>query len=101
MAIQFATNAIEQADAQVAKTFFAIQWNYILLFAPPLIALTLAASIIAIRDRALPQWLGWVGVVVALFLLMPWVGVFIFLGWTLLTSVVLLLKTTTWEKNVR
>ena len=95
LALDLATTSVSNygADTQVAKTLFALQWNYIWLFAPPLIALTAGASAVIIRFRALPRWIGWLGVVVAVSLLMPWIGVIIFLGWVVVVSAVLLLRT--------
>ncbi|MDA1226826.1 MAG: hypothetical protein O3A33_02535 [Chloroflexi bacterium] len=99
--IQLATHSVSLADAQVAKTLFFLQWNYVWLFTPPMIAMTLATSVLAIRFRALPLWVGWVGVAVSVTLLMPWIGVFLFLAWTLVVSVVLMLKSTKLQKYVR
>ncbi|MBI2856639.1 MAG: hypothetical protein HYX93_07320 [Chloroflexi bacterium] len=91
LALDFGLTAISDyaADVQIAKTLIALQWNYVWLFAPPLIAFTVAASAVIIRFRALPIWLGWLGVPVALSLLAPWMGVPLFYGWVLLLSLVL------------
>ena len=102
LAINMATTSVSaETDTPVAKVLLTLQWDYIWLFAPPLIAFTLASSVIAIRFRALPRWVGWVGVLVALALLMPWVGAVFAMAWVLVASIVLLLKTTPLERFVR
>ena len=79
-------------DTEVAKALFALTWNSIWLIAPPLIALTAAASVVIIRFGALPKWVGWVGIVVAVSLFMPWIGIVGFMLWVLIVSVVLLIR---------
>ena len=102
LVINLATTSISAGtDTQVAKMLFVLQWNYAWVFAPPLIDYTLAASVIAIRFRALPRWVGWVGVLVAITLLMPWIGIIVMMAWVLITSIVLLMKTTALERFVR
>ena len=87
------TSASAHLDTQVAKAFYVYQWNYIWVLAPPMIALTLGASLVIVRYGALPKWTGWIGFLVSVTLLMPWIGVIVTLGWILLISVVLLVKT--------
>ena len=77
------------AEPVVAKAVFALLWNYIWVFAPPLIALTAGASAVIIRTAALPKWTGWAGLLTAVTMLMPWIGLLVFLVWVLLLSVVL------------
>ena len=62
------------SDPQIAKTLFIMQWNYTLLFGPPVIAVAGAAAVLSIRLGALPQWVGWFAPVVALTGLLPWIG---------------------------
>ena len=76
-------------EPAVAKTIFALLWNYIWVLAPPLFALSAGASAVIIRTAALPKWTGWVGLFAAVTMLMPWIGLFVFLIWVLLLSVVL------------
>ena len=73
----------------VAKTIFALMWNFIWVLAPPLFALTAGASAVIIRTAALPKWTGWVGLFTAVTMAMPWIGMFVFLAWITLLSVVL------------
>lgn len=79
-------------DPDVAKVLATLQWNYALLFGPPLIAFTAAASAIIIRFRALPRWVGWIGVLVALSSLMPGVEFLTVQAWLLIASVVLVVR---------
>ena len=79
-------------DPDVAKVLATLQWNYALLFGPPLIAFTAAALAIIIRFRALPRWVGWIGVLVALSSLMPWIGFLTVQAWLLIASVVLVVR---------
>ena len=80
-------------DPQAAKALFALTWNYIWVIGPPLIAFTAAASIVIIRFAALPRWIGWIGILVALSLFMPWMGIFFFFIWIFVVSVALLIRT--------
>ncbi len=82
-----ATTAISGGvDPVVAQTLLVLFWNFTLVLAPPMIAFTLAASIVIVRYSALPKWLGWLGFLVSLTLLMPWLGMFVMFLWVLLTS---------------
>ena len=78
---------------QAAKALFALTWNYIWVIGPPLIAFTAAASIVIIRFAALPRWIGWIGILVALSSFMPWMGILFFFPWILVVSVALLIRT--------
>ena len=94
MALGFATTAVSNygSDTQVAKTLVVLGWNSIVVIAPPLIALTAAASIIIVRYKALPRWIGWIGILPTVSLLMPWIGAPVFLAWILVVSGALLAK---------
>lgn len=85
------------SDPSVAKTLVALQWNYIIVLAPPLAALVGGTTVIAFRFGALPQWLGWVGVPFTLLLLLPmvaWAGVFLSPLWVLVVSITLFIRPT-------
>ena len=92
--LDIATTSVSKygPDTEAAKALFALTWNSIWLIASPLIALTAAASVVIIRFRALPGWVGWIGIVVALSLFMPWIGMVGFMAWVLIVSVVLLTR---------
>ena len=79
-------------DTQVAKTLIALQWRYIWVFAPPMIAFTLGASLVIVRYAALPRWIGWIGLPVAVTLLVPWIGFLFAMAWVLVVSIVLLIQ---------
>ena len=89
-ALSFAMD--DSTDPQVAKVLAALQWNYSWLFAPPIIAFTAASSAVIIRFRALPRWVGWIGVLVALSALLPWIGFITVQVWLLIASVVLVVR---------
>ena len=90
--IEFATASASTSDPVVAKTLYTIQWGGSLVLGPPLIAMAAATSAVILRYRALPRWLGWTGIVVAVFGLMPWIGIFVFGAWTLALSIVALVR---------
>jgi len=79
-------------DTQVAKTLIALQWRYVWVFAPPMIAFTLGASLVIVRYAALPRWVGWIGFPVAVTLLVPWIGFLFAMAWILVVSIVLLIQ---------
>ena len=56
--------------------------------------LVVATSLVALRTRVLPAWLGWLGIVVALLLVPAFMffPVFALLAWVLVVSVVLLIR---------
>ena len=82
-----ATTAISGGvDPVVAQTLVVLFWNFTMVLGPPMIAFTLAASIVIVRYSALPKWLGWVGFVVSVTLLAPWLGMFAMFLWVLLVS---------------
>lgn len=70
--------------AQAANDF---TWNISLLYSPGLLAVGLAAASAGLRRRGLPRWLGGFGVVVCLGAVMPWIGLFVGLGWMLALSI--------------
>ena len=86
------TNVSATVDTQVAKVFVVYFWNFVWVFAPPMIALTLGASLAIVRYAALPRWTGWIGFLVAATLLMPWIGMLVVMAWLLLVSVVMLVQ---------
>ncbi len=90
LSMTFATTSVSpDHDAVVAKVFTTWSWNSIWIFAPPMIALVLGASLVAVRYPGLPRWTGWLGFPVALTLLAPWVGMVVALAWVLLVSLAL------------
>ena len=94
ISLNLATTAVWDygSDTQVAKTLIALQWRYVWVFAPPMIAFTLGASLVIVRFGALPRWVGWIGFPVSVTLLVPWIGEIAALGWILLVSIVLLIQ---------
>jgi hypothetical protein len=82
------------SDAQVAKTLAVLQYNYIIVLAPPLAALVGGTTVIAFRFGALPQWLGWVGVPLTVLLLVPMVALGVYLSplWVLVVSITLFIS---------
>jgi hypothetical protein len=80
------TSVSDGTDPVVAKVLVTLTWNFSLVFGPPMIALVLGASFAILRYSALPQWLGWLGFLVSLTLLMPWIGMLVTLPWILLVS---------------
>ena len=90
VALNLATTAISPGvDPVVSTVLRVLDWNYIWVFAPPMIAFILGSSLAIVRYSALPRWLGWVGILVSLTLLMPWIGVAVALIWILLVSLTL------------
>jgi hypothetical protein len=83
------------ADAQVAKTLHAFSWNEVNVLAPGLAVLVAATSLVTLRHRGLPTWIGWAGLPLVLILIFPfttWIGFLLFLPWTLAVSTALLLR---------
>ena len=90
VSMQMATRSVSiGVDAVVAKVFATWFWNSVWVFAPPMIAFTLGASLVIVRYGALPRWIGWLGFLVVVSLLMPWIGMVVTLAWILLVSLVL------------
>ena len=78
-------------ETVIARVFLTHGWNYFYVVSPPLMALVAASSIVALRFRALPRWLGILGLVM---LVLPFVvgaglGAMLGLLWILLASIVL------------
>ena len=94
LSLELATSAVFNygPDTQVAKTLIALEWRYIYVLAPPMIAFTLGASLGIVRYAALPRWVGWIGFPVAVTLLVPWIGVAFAVAWILVVSIVLLIQ---------
>ena len=87
------------ADAPVAKALVVLTWDHLAVAAAPVAALVGGASAVGLRFDALPRWLGWFGVPVAVVLLSPafvagevgyLTGLLGFFAWTVAASVVLL-----------
>ena len=62
------------------------------LFGPPVIAVAGAAAVLSIGLGALPKWVGWFALVVALTGLMPWIGFIALALWSAIVSVTLLVQ---------
>ncbi|MFQ6030174.1 MAG: hypothetical protein ACE5Q6_22095, partial [Dehalococcoidia bacterium] len=94
ISLDLATTAVWDygPDTQVAKALIALEWRYVWVLAPPMIAFTLGASLVIVRYAALPRWIGWIGFPVAVTLLVPWIGVFVAVVWVLVVSIVLLIQ---------
>ena len=93
-AIHFAlADYSEDIEPAAAQALNALDSDFFLPFALGIVAFVLGISIIAIRDRFLPQWLGWIGVVLFVISFTP-VG-FIGFGlagiWIIVVSVMLYL----------
>ena len=73
--------------------------SYLLIVASTMVASVLVAptSVLAIRTAVLPRWLGWVGIVVALALLvaMLFFPILLLWAWVLVVAVVLTVRTST------
>ena len=90
LALSLATVSISNdVEPVVAKVLVVLSWRSIWVLAPPLIAFTLFSSLAIVRYSALPRWLGWVGFVVSLTLLVPWIGILLAFPWMLLVSLTL------------
>jgi hypothetical protein len=83
--------AAENGDAETAKMVVDFLWELSVTWTAPLLVMGVAAAVVILGQRALPQWLGWFAVVVALGALMPWIGLFVFGLWVLVVSIVQLL----------
>lgn len=93
VSVQLATTSVSpDVDQVVGKVFVVYTWNWIAIVAPPMMALTLGASLAIIRHGVAPRWIGWLGVLVSITLLAPWIGILVALGWLLVLSVVLVLS---------
>ena len=94
ISLDLATTAVSDygPDTQVAKTLIALQWRYLWVLAPPMIAFTLGASLVIVRYAALPRWIGWIGFPVAVTLFIPWIGFPVAVAWVLVVSIALLIQ---------
>ena len=94
ISLDLATSAVSDygPDTQVAKTLIALQWRYIWVLAPPMIAFTLGASLVIVRYGPLPRWIGWIGFPVAVTLFIPWIGSPVAAAWILVVSIVMLIE---------
>ena len=94
ISLDLATTAVWDygPDTQVAKALIALGWRDTWLLAPPMIAFALGASLVIVRYAALPRWIGWIGLPVAVTMLIPWIGMFVVLAWVLVVSIVLLIQ---------
>lgn len=65
--------------------------------------LVAATSVLALRTRVLPRWLGWVGLPVALVLLVAifFFPLFVLWAWILVVSVLLIARTPAWPPQER
>lgn len=80
-------------DTQVAKTLAVIGWDIALVLGAPVAAFGASATILILRFKLLPTWLGALAVLVFLSgLLIPWGAVAVLAPWVLLTSIVLLVE---------
>ncbi len=90
LSMTFATTSVSPSvDTVVGKVFTTWFWNSVWVFAPPMIAFVLAASLVVVRYSGLPRWTGWLGFPLALTLLAPWVGMVVAMAWVLLVSLAL------------
>jgi hypothetical protein len=79
-------------DTQAITALYAFGWDFVLVLCPPLGVLVGATSIAGIRYAALPAWLSWLGVPIAVVLGLTPLGFFGFLfffPWLALVSIVL------------
>ena len=93
-AILLAMEALDdpRANPEIAKTLFIMDWNARWLLLPGLVATAGATAAMSIRFGALPLWLGWLSVLVAITGLIQWIGFLVFIGWIGLVSVTLLVQ---------
>ena len=93
VSIQLATTVVQSdVDQVVGKVFAVFLWNWSYVLAPPMIALVLGTSLSIVRYRVAPRWTGWLGIVVTLTLLAPWLGFPIAVGWIGLVSIALIVQ---------
>lgn len=84
------------SETQVAKALYLLDWNwYLLVEAPPLATMIGAISIVSFKQKALPIWLNWWGLVLTIVLLMPIItgsGIILAYLWLAALSIVLVFK---------
>jgi hypothetical protein len=80
----------------VFQTLNALDWSNFLFFPVGLGTMLLASGICAVRRGALPNWLGWVAIVLGIAFLTPAfpVGLFGSAAWVLVVSIVWLMRGT-------
>lgn len=87
-----------EEDAQVAKAWFVLSWNYANVFAPPAVAVIGGTTAAALSVGMLPRWLAWASaaatalVILLIVTNMPGVAVAVFLLWVLVTSATLVVR---------
>ncbi len=94
LSLELATTAVMDygPDTQVTKALIALEWWYLWVLAPPMIAFILGASLVIVRYAALPRWIGWIGFPVAVTLFVPWFGFCGAMAWVLVVSIILLVQ---------
>jgi hypothetical protein len=80
------------SDVAAAKALVALDWNAISLMAPGIVAMGAATAILTLRHRVLPAWIGWLAVLVAVAGLIPFVGFLVFIVWSLVLAIFLLVE---------
>ncbi len=88
-----ATTDAHLLTADTAIVFWRLAHGFFVAAEIALALFLAALSLLALRGLALPRWLGWFGIVVALILLIPPIGwaalLFLFPLWLIIASVVL------------
>ncbi len=82
-------------DTQVARTLAALSWYEMLVLGAPMAAFVGATSVASILYRALPRWLGLLGIPLTIIMLpLPFVyfGMLLFFPWALVVAVVILVR---------
>ena len=76
------------------QTISALDADFYLPFVAGFLIVMVASAVLSFRHGALPRWLGWVSVVIAIFLVTPlgFVGFLASLDWILVVSVMLYLR---------
>lgn len=89
----------EGADIQVSSMLNVLAWDFISAAGPSLGLLIGATSVAGLRYAALPRWVSWTGVPIAVLLVAgtvisaAWYGFMLSMPWLLLVSSVLLVRT--------
>lgn len=78
----------DSGHAEAAQTAVDFLWEGTFLFTPGLLAFGIAAIAAGFLSSAIPTWLGGLAVLVGLGALAPWIGIFVFVLWVLLASIV-------------
>ncbi len=88
-------DGVEDFDPATAQTLNALNANFFFPLAGGLVTLLFATGLVTIRTAALPAWVGWLAIVIAVVTFTP-VGFFAFLAsivWVLIVSIVLWTRT--------